>query len=345
MSELDAASKLQKWPFYLADLVLSGIAVYVLYRLGTIQGTADIAIAIGCLFAAAWAAWLSITPWLVEYRTQSAQRESTNLRSSLEQIQSIEKVAELIRQANSQWQGVQDAAGRTVNSAREISEKMKVETDEFMNFIQNAHDQERAGLRLEVEKLRRMEGDWIKVSVQMLDHIYALARAAERSGQPQLISQLSQFQNACRDVARRMGLAPFAPALGETFDSRAHQLSDPQLTPPEGSIIGEILATGFTYQGQLLRRALVMVSNPDQAPPATEPGTGEAQIEPPLAAAAPEHSVEAYREELDAPREEQAQAASDPTPDPQPPIAAEDATPRRTRSKKPNPEENELRLF
>src|SRR5262245_42737650 len=97
MSEVKAAPKLQKWPFYLADVVLSGIAAYVLSRLGIIQGATAVAICIACLAAAAWGAWLSITPWLTEYRTQSSFAESSNLKSTLEQIENLERVGELIR--------------------------------------------------------------------------------------------------------------------------------------------------------------------------------------------------------------------------------------------------------
>ncbi len=261
MSEVQAAPKLQKWPFYLADVVLSGIAAYVLTRFGLIQGVTQMVITLGCLSAAAWGAWLSITPWMLEYRTHSALAENNGLKSTLEQIQSLEKVADLIRQANSQWQGVQDASGRTLAGAREIADKMKVETDEFMKFIENAHNQERAGLRLEVDKLRKMEGDWIKVAVQMLDHTFALYRAAERSGQEALVMQLGQFQNACRDAARRMGLAPFVPSIGEKYDQRGHQLANPPSVIDENATVSEVLATGFTYQGQLLRRALVSLND------------------------------------------------------------------------------------
>jgi molecular chaperone GrpE (heat shock protein) len=255
MSDDRAPARLAKWPFYLADLLLCAVIFFVLNQL------------------AAMAAWVSVLPWLKEHQAATQLSDSSNLKSSIEQIKSVEKVADLIRQSNSQWQGVQDASARTLASAREITDKMKVEADEFMKFIASAHDQERAGLRLEVEKLRRMEGDWIKVAVQMLDHVFALARAAERSGQQQLIKQLQQFQNACRDVARRMGLAPFVPAIGEPFDHRAHQLPNPQMTAQEGEKIKDVLASGFTYQGQLLRRSLVLLdsSAPNAEGSAAEP--------------------------------------------------------------------------
>jgi molecular chaperone GrpE (heat shock protein) len=276
-------AKLKKWPFYLADLLLSAVVVFVLYRLGTFEGSSEMILVGLCLAAAAVGAWISIIPWLREHAAGLHLADSTNLKTSLEQIKQVEKVADLIRQANSQWQGVQDASIRTVASAREISDKMKIETDEFMKFMDQARDQERAGLRLEVEKLRRMEADWIKVAVQMLDHTYAIYRAAERSGQQKLIAQLGQFQNACRDVTRRLGLAPFTPALGEKFDARAHQLTDPKFTPPDDAQVGEVLATGFTYQGQLLRRSLVLLANPEPQPrAAAEESAPELAAEEPI---------------------------------------------------------------
>ena len=242
-------------------------------------------IVVACLVTAAIAAWISVLPWLKEHSGAVQVSDSANLRSSLEQIRSVEKVADLIRQSNIQWQGVQDASGKTLTAAREISEKMKVEADEFMKFISHAHDQERAGLRLEVEKMRRMEADWIKVAVQMLDHVFALTRAAERSGQAQIIKQLQQFQNACRDVARRMGLAPFVPTLGDTFDQRTHQLPNPQMHAAEGATIHDVLACGFTYQGQLLRRSLVLlegsVEEASQSAPANEDIPSEAEVQTP----------------------------------------------------------------
>ena len=312
MSEQHGSVRLAKWPFYLADFLLSGVVVLVLYRLGTFQGTNEMLIVVACLIVAAIAAWISILPWLKEHHASVDLGESANLKSSVEQIKGIEKTADLIRQSNAQWQGVQEASTKTVASAREISERMRVEAEEFMKFMANAHDQERAGLRLEVEKLRRMEGDWIKVSVQILDHVYALFRAAVRSGQQNLIGQLSQFQSACRDVARRMGLAPFMPEIGENFDLRAHQLADPQAAAPEGARIRDVLAPGFTYQGQMLRRSLVLLEGGTapqaEAAPAstteTEPDRQES-IEPgsaPAESPEPDNSAE-LRELESAPSE------------------------------------------
>jgi molecular chaperone GrpE (heat shock protein) len=99
----------------------------------------------------------------------------------------------------------------------------------------------------------------------MLDHVYALAQAGIRSGQPALLEQLSHFQDACRDVARRVGLVPFAPAAGEPFNPEAHQLAEGQPQPPAGARVSETIATGYTYQGQLVRAALVNLQSTEPA--------------------------------------------------------------------------------
>ena len=179
-------------------------------------------------------------------------------------------------------------------------------------------------MRLEVEKLRRMEGDWIKVTVQMLDHIYAIFRAAERSGQQTLITQLGQFQNACRDVARRMGLAPFMPVIGEAFDARAHQLPDPKMQGNEGAAIQDVMACGYTYQGQLLRRALVvlegggMSSQPEAFPGGQEEPSAIGdpnQIHPEPTVAAEEFQRQSPQEPIRELGEERAETTSESQPE------------------------------
>src|SRR5204862_3437316 len=105
-------------------------------------------------------------------------------------------------------------------------------------------------LRLEVEKLRRAEQDWVQVLVRMLDHIYALHQGALRSSHPNVASQVGSFQNACRDVARRVGLSSFTAQESEPFDSQRHQLIDDKVKPPADALVAETLATGFTFQGK-----------------------------------------------------------------------------------------------
>ncbi len=141
----------------------------------------------------------------------------------------------------------------------------------FTEFMQRANDSERATLRLEVEKLRRAEADWLQVLVRMLDHVYALHQGALRSGQPNLIEQLGSFQNACRDAARRVGLTPFAPNEAEPFDAQRHQLVEDGAQPPPDAVVAETIAAGYTFQGRPLRPALVRLRESPAAVAAASP--------------------------------------------------------------------------
>jgi molecular chaperone GrpE (heat shock protein) len=208
------------------------------------------------------------------------------LAEGLDRIKHAETIAARIAEATDNWQAVHEQSGKTVAAARDISEKMAVEVREFTSFLEKANDSEKATLRLEVEKLRRGEGEWVQIIVRMLDHVYALHSAGARSGQPRLIEQLTHFQNACRDVARRTGLVPFVAAPGEPFDAQRHQTPNGK-APPVDAKVQETVATGFTFQGRLIRPAAVLVQ-------AAEAGAGgeAASAEHPAAPAEPVASQE-----------------------------------------------------
>ena len=46
------------------------------------------------------------------------------------------------------------------------------------------------------------------------------------------------------------------PESGRPFDAALHQLFD-QTTPPTGSIVGDIIAPGYSFQGQQIRLPVV----------------------------------------------------------------------------------------
>src|SRR5439155_26122208 len=110
------------------------------------------------------------------------------------------------------------------------------------------------------------------ILVRILDHIYALYQAAVRSGQSNLVEQLGLFQDSCRDVARRVGLVPFTAIPGESYDSKLHQLADSGAVPAAEARVAETVANGYSFQGQLVRPALVTLQ-PGESP---EPSTPDA---------------------------------------------------------------------
>jgi molecular chaperone GrpE (heat shock protein) len=94
-----------------------------------------------------------------------------------------------------------------------------------------------------------------------------------------LIEQLTQFQNACRDAARRVGMVPFQAAPAEPFDPKRHQLLEGGSAPPDGATVAETVATGYTFQGRLVRPALVRLST--EAPKGAEPKASEEPVKNP----------------------------------------------------------------
>ncbi len=245
-----------------------------------------------CMVCVGVGAVFSIWPFTLEYRSAEKLLETATLTTVVSQVQNIEQVATQISGATAQWQTVQESADKTVRQAKEIAENMAIEAKAFNEFLKNANDTEKAALRLEVEKSRRVETEWLQVLVRILDHVFALNRAASQSRQPTVIEQLGRFQNACHDTARRVGLTPFLAARDEKFDAQKHQLVDGQTKPAESASVDETIASGYTFQGKLLRPALVKLRNGNDAPPAladtktetaSQPTQNAAEDELPLA--------------------------------------------------------------
>jgi molecular chaperone GrpE (heat shock protein) len=262
MSE-KSAPKVAKWPFLLADLVLLGLAGVIFQRGHNPLEPFELAGVVACGVVGAWC---FIQPFLREYEVVAKFAESDSLTTATKEIRNIEQVAQEITSAQNFLQAAQQDSLKAVEAAKEIGDRMTVEAKHFAEFMKSANDTEKGHLRLEVEKLRRTEGDWLQVVVRMLDHTFALQHAAVRSGQKSLIEQLSQFQFALRDAARRVGLTAFGAEPGEAFDAQKHHPADGKL--PEGpATVGETTAPGYTYQSRLVRPALVILTTPETAIP------------------------------------------------------------------------------
>ena len=250
--------KLHKLPFFIGDAMLLGAAFFIYFQSKLPMGAWQIFFIVLCV---AGGAMLGIMPFLLEYRLALKLAEANALADVVPQIQNVQGIAQQISSATNQWQSVQEQADKTAGLAKQLSERMSAEVKGFTEFMQRSNDSEKANLRLEVEKLRRMETDWLQVSVRMLDHVYALHQGAVRSGAPKLIEQMGHFQTACRDAARRVGLIPYSATVAEPFDAQKHQLVDVEAKAPPGATVAETVAAGYTFQGRLIRPALVRLTN------------------------------------------------------------------------------------
>jgi molecular chaperone GrpE (heat shock protein) len=272
--------KVSKWIFLIGDagLMIFGY-FFVLYSPQPIRHWE---IAAGCV---ALGAILGVIPFILDYRAMGKALEVTALSSVADRIQDLERVTALISSATNEWVHAQTQAEKTSKSAKEIADQMADEAHQFAKVMQKLNDNEKSALRLEVEKFHRAEIEWLQVLVRILDHVFALHAAAARSGQPRVAEQMTQFQNACREAAHRVGVVPFVAVPDEPFDAKRHQAANMESEPPAGATVAETVGTGFTYQGKLLRPALVRLreASPPPAPaePAAPPAEASVPAEPP----------------------------------------------------------------
>jgi len=261
--------KITKWPFIAAGIALLVVAAVLATRPAQAITETEIILATASV---ALGAVLACLPFILEYRAIKKLIEVNAVTTITDQLHDLKTYSAQISTATDQWARVQDAtkghADKTVAGAKEIADRMTVEIREFNEFQVKLNDTEKSALRLEVEKLRRAEGEWLQVVARILDHVYALHTAAVRSNQPEVAAQIGSFQNACRDAARRVGFTPFGAEAGEKFDAQKHRVHGVE-NPPADSAIAELLAPGISFQGRLVRPALVRLQSAEA--PAQEP--------------------------------------------------------------------------
>jgi molecular chaperone GrpE (heat shock protein) len=250
------APRVSKWPFLLGDLLLVGLAGFVIATASWPLSRWEIGAVALCFVTGAW---LAVIPFLREHSGAVKLWEQSNLAEAAQQLDRLVTLANQISAATGEWRGIQETAATTNRTAGEITQKMSLEAKAFSDFLQRHDAQEKAALRLEIDKLRRNEGETLQVIVHLQDHIYALFLAGVRTGQSPLVQQLGQFRAACLDTVRRIGLVAHEARPGEEFDPKAHQTPDGK-EPEPGSRIEGTIACGYTYQGQAVRRILVALA-------------------------------------------------------------------------------------
>jgi len=246
--------KIPKWPFLLGDALLLGFASYFIWQSPHPISQWE---TIACVASAAVGALLGITPFLLDHRAVLRLVDVNALGEVAGKIQDLERLANRITAATNEWTNVQTQAEKISNGAKEIADRMGEEVRQFSEFMQKMNDSEKAALRLEVEKFHRGEAEWLQVLVRILDHIFALHAAAVHSNQPQLAEQITHFQDACRGAARRVGVTPFVAEPDEPFSPERHQVLDAKSKPAADAAVAETVGAGYTFQGRLLRPALV----------------------------------------------------------------------------------------
>ena len=344
----ESTPRINKLPFIIADLFLLGAGWAIVQYGHRPFGALEI---FGVLLCVALGGWFSLLPFLKQFESDQKFGEADRLASTVGKIQELESIAVRIGVATAEWQTLQEQSGRTAAITRDVGEKIAAEARAFADFMQKANDAEKNHLRLEVDKLRRGENDWLQVVVRSLDHVFALYIGAVRSGQPQLIQQVGNFQAATRDLARRIGLNVLPAEPAEPFDATKHQLTNPDDQAPDGAVIGDVLAVGYSFQGQLLRRAVVTLQETASAEPSFETGETTRATEIPSSTEAPVEAeereiriieAESGREISDSEQAAEMSAAGEEEMEDQTPMSAKDLAPDRSTRKPAGPKQRPL---
>jgi molecular chaperone GrpE (heat shock protein) len=254
----ESKSSLRWWPFLAVDAIFLALAALLLGQGHKPLLWWEAVLLIVCVAAGASCC---LFPLLQRNQDEQTLAQARVLADALNQLQKIDEVAAQIVGATNQWREFRQQTDEISASNKSLAGSIASEAKAFGEFLQKANDSEKGHLRLEAEKLRRAEIEWLQVVIHILDHISGLYQAARQTGQSGLIEQIGQFHNVCRDIARRVGLAPVTGREGEPFDPNLHQLTE-KTAPVENAAVGETLTPGYTFQGKLVRRALVALKEP-----------------------------------------------------------------------------------
>jgi molecular chaperone GrpE (heat shock protein) len=274
--------KVPKWPFLLGNVLLLAFAYFIVLKSPHPIAKWEV---LACIASAIAGAAVGVLPFILDYYAMGKALEVNALGAVADKIQELDKLSAQIGAATNHWAVIQEAvqteSGKTAATARDIADKMTEEARRFSEFMQKMNDSEKSTLRLEVEKLRRSEGEWLQMVVRILDHVFALHTGAVRTGDQRFIEPITNFQNACRGSVRRLGLVQFVAEPDEPFAAERHQLASKQETVPDGAVVTETVGAGYTFQGKLLRPALVRLGE-KKAPAAQPPPLQIATDELPL---------------------------------------------------------------
>ena len=245
-----------KWPFLMADIIFIGLGYWISTL---IQGEPQSWQIISILVCAVLGAGFAVAPFYFEYRAEAKAVEIAQLTTVAKEIAKMESVAQQIADASENWASVQSTSEQTAKLAEEIASGMAVTVKDHDEFMAKANTEELNTLKLEVNKLRRVEADWANTLVGVLDLVYRLEQSAQASGKEQFIQTMTQFQGQCREVARRVGLVAFEAEKGAAFNPDEHALPEGEQAGDNASVTQTRLP-GFRLQGKLVRKPLVAVS-------------------------------------------------------------------------------------
>ncbi len=270
-SETSNPSASDKAPFVVTDLVLILTAIGILtFTQHPLSGSAVWSITL-LVFSGAW---IAVTPWMMEQRSKTKLAELEGLKGVEENIQKMNSFSDGVNSALLSLSNVQEIAQASAQRAAEAEEKIAQYGLDFEERFSKAANYEKSALQLEIDKLKRIEKDWVSSASGMLDHILALASAGIHSGKPEIAEQMKRFRAACLEIASHAGIQPYMPAPTDLYDPEKHAVPPHAPAPAAAARIARVLAPGFLYQGVMTRKAMILTEEMELTQEAGAPAKG-----------------------------------------------------------------------
>jgi hypothetical protein len=155
-----------RWPFYLGDIILLGIACISILYGGVPLPAANVVIAVACTLAGIG---LLLAPYLLEYEAKLKIAVQSSRELSEAQAKRLVHVAEQLNNVVSRSQSTEEQAGAALGNLEELSDKLAAQIDDLSQAIGREKESNEKDPTGEIRTLlhergRQIEGLAVKLS-------------------------------------------------------------------------------------------------------------------------------------------------------------------------------------
>jgi molecular chaperone GrpE len=152
----------------------------------------------------------------------------------------------------------QDAVGDRIS---ELQRDLTSERDKLLRLAAEFDNYRKRMMRERLEAEARGKAELVKELLEPMDDIARFAHVDPAvTDSTTLVEGVAMVERKLEKTMRSAGLEPVNP-IDELFDPSRHEAvsTEPTATPEEDGTIGRVYQIGYTFKGQLLRPARVVV--------------------------------------------------------------------------------------
>lgn len=143
----------------------------------------------------------------------------------------------------------------------ELQRDLTMERDKMLRLAAEFDNYRKRMMRERLEAEARGKADLVKEILDPIDDIARFAHVDPAvTDSTTLVEGVAMVERKLDKTLRTAGLEPVNP-VGEPFDPAKHEAvgTEPAATPEEDGTVGRVYQIGYTFKGQLLRPARVVV--------------------------------------------------------------------------------------